>query len=70
MSEKPDIHIIFVKNWYKLLVIYNSDNMYYVDVKSYKDLRYFKTPSHIDVFDDYIVLSSKNGKNMIVLMSC
>lgn len=59
----PFITIVHQEIGCKLLLINN--HCYYSELRSHKQLRYFKEPSFIEVEGDDIMLHSKNGKQLL-----
>lgn len=55
-----------VGKW-KIMCLYDIDNIYYSSSFTHKYINQFKTPSQIYWNDDEIILWSKNGKNQIKL---
>ena len=59
----PFITIVHQEIGCKLLFM--TDDCYYSELRSYKQLRYFKEPSFIEFEGDDMMLHSKNGKQLL-----
>jgi hypothetical protein len=69
--SKPFITFIHTKNnLWKLLVIFDSDTIYYSQEYSHSELRDFKYPHNIEISDDdknIIIIHSHNNKKLLTL---
>ena len=64
--NKPFITIVHGDQGCKLLLLF-EDDAYYSHVYPYKELMYFKNPSNLTIRQSQLVLSSKNGKQQLIL---
>ena len=64
----PFITIVHNPNNYcKLLLIYDDNKYYYSETKSHQELKNFKQPRSIEIYEDEIIVHSKNNKHLLVI---
>lgn len=64
----PFVTLVYIKpSVWKLLAIYDDDNIFFSEEKSYSELRYYKYPFEIERYETKIIIHAKNNKNLITL---